>query len=57
MHNWLMKFLDGQEILCLKQFGFQKKISTTHAVISQIENIEKSVDNKQIPYGVNVDLE
>ena len=25
---------------------FKKKISTTHAVISLIENIEKTIDNK-----------
>ena len=47
MHKRLMKFLNDQKILYKKQFGFQKKISSTaHAVISPIENIEKAIDNK-----------
>ena len=46
MHKRLMGFLNDQKVLYKKQFGFQKKISTTHAVISLIENIEKTIDNK-----------
>ena len=43
-----MGFLNDQTILCKKQFGFQNKISTAHAVISLIENIEKPIDNKVV---------
>ena len=46
MHKRLMGFLNDQKVLYKKQFGFQKKISTAHAVISLIENIEKAIDNK-----------
>ena len=46
MHKRLTGFLNDQKILYKKQFGFQKKFSTTHAVISLIENIEKAIDNK-----------
>ena len=35
---------------------FKKKISTAHAVISLIENIEKAIDNKIFVCGVFVDL-
>ena len=53
-----MNFLDDQKILCFKQFGFRKKISTSfHAIISLIENIQESIDNKQIAGGVFIDLE
>ena len=36
---------------------FKKKISTAHAVISLIENIEKAIDNKMFVCGVFVDLQ
>ena len=42
-----MKFLGDQKFLYLKQFRFPKNISTSHAIISVIKNIQKSVyDNK-----------
>ena len=43
MHSRLMKFFDDQKILYLKQFGFRKTFSTSHAIISQ-----ESVDDKQV---------
>ena len=39
-------FLNDKKVLYKKQFGFKKKNSTAHAVISLIENIEKVIDNK-----------
>ena len=41
----------------LKQFGFQKKNSASYTIISLTENIQKSVDDKQIACGVFVGLE
>ena len=52
-----MGFLSDQKVLCKKQFGFQKKFSTAHAVISLTENIEKAIDNKMFVCGVFVDLQ
>ena len=52
-----MGFLNDQKVLYKKQFGFQKKISTAHAVISLTENIEKAIDNKKFVCGVFVDLQ
>ena len=46
MHSRLMKFLDDQTNLYLKQFGCQKIFSTLYDIISLIENIQKSVDDK-----------
>ena len=57
MHSRLMKFFDDQKILYLKQFGLRKYFSTSHAIISLIEKIQKSVDDKQIACGVFIDLE
>ena len=57
MHKRLMGFLNDQKVLYKKQFGFQKKFSTAHAVISLIENIEKAIDNKMFVCRVFVDLQ
>ena len=52
-----MEFFNDLKVLYKKQFGFQKKFSTAHAVISLIENIEKAIDNKMFVCGVFVDLQ
>ena len=57
MHKKLMGFLNDQKVLYKKQFGFQKKFSIAHTVISLIENIEKAIDNKMFVCGVFVDLQ
>ena len=56
MHKRLMGLLNVQKILYKKQFGCQKKFSTTHEVISLTENIEKAINNKTFVCGVFVDL-
>ena len=56
MDKRLMVFLNDQNVLYKKQFGFQKKISAAHAVISLNENIEKAIDSKFVS-GVFVDLQ
>ena len=57
MHKRLMGFLNDRKVLYKKQFGFPKKNSTAHAVISLIENIEKAIDNKIFVCRVFVDLQ
>ena len=57
MHKRLMGFLNDQNVLHKKQFGFQKNLSTAHTVISLIENIEKAIDNKMFLCGVFVDFQ
>ena len=51
-----MGCLNDQKVLKKKQFGFQKLFYTAHTVISLIENIEKTIDNKIFVCGVLVDL-
>ena len=57
MYKRLMRFLNDEKVLYKKQFGFQKKVSTAHAVISLIKNIERAIDNKMFVCGVFVDLQ
>ena len=57
MHNRLIKLIDDQKMLDSKQFGFQKDVSTSHAVISLTENTQRCVDDKQIACGVFIYLE
>ena len=53
-----MQFLNEHNILYQKQFGFQKKFSTAHATIKPtIEDIEKSLDNKQSLCAIFIDLQ
>ena len=56
MYKRLTRFLNDQKVLYKKQFGFQKNFSTAHAMLSLIENIEKTIDNKMFVCGVFVDL-
>ena len=56
MHNRLIKFLTEQKILYLKQFGFSKNFSTTHAIINLIDSIENAFDKNKFACGVFIDL-
>ena len=53
MHNRLMKFLTGQKILYLKQFGFRKNFA--HAIINLIDSIENAFDKNQYTCRVFID--
>ena len=57
MHTRLSKFLENNNILFEKQFGFRKKHSTNHALVDIVEQIKKKLDNKTYTCGVFVDLE
>ena len=57
MHKRLMTFLNDQKILYKKHFGFQKKFSTAHTIISLIDSIEKVMDNNLFACGIFIDLQ
>ena len=57
MYDRIELFLDEFEIIYSKQFGFRKKYSTNHALISIVEQVRKNMDNKIFSCGVFVDLE
>ena len=46
MYNRLIKFLDKNDILCEKQFGFTSKLSTVDALIEISENIRSGTDEE-----------
>ena len=49
--------MNDRKSLYKKQFRFQKKFSTAHAVISFIENIEKAIGHKMFVRAVFDDLQ
>ena len=56
MHKRLNNFLDVNDILHPLQFGFRKKHSTQHTLISITETIKKSIDNGKFGCGIFIDL-
>ena len=57
MYNRIEDFLHTFDIIYQLQFGFRKKYSTNHALLSIIEQIRSNLDNKTFSCGVFVDLE
>ena len=57
MHTRMYKFLDDSNSFYELQFGFRKKYSTNHALLSIIEGIRKTLDNTTFSCGVFIDLE
>ena len=57
MHTRVYDFLESSNVFYNLQFGFRKKYSTNHALLSIVENIKQSLDNKTFACGVFIDLE
>ena len=57
MHTRITEFLNAENILYDLQFGFRKKHSTNHAILSILENIRGALDKGNFSCGVFVDLE
>ena len=57
MYNRIDQFLDENNIFYDLQFGFRKKHSTNHALLSIVEKIRNNMDNGIFSCGVFVDLE
>ena len=56
MYSRLMGFLDDQNLIYVRQFGFRKHHSSTHALINIVERIRKCLDKGELACGVFVDL-
>ena len=56
-YNKLEQFLNDNDIIYKLQFGFRKKYSTNHALLSITDKIRRFLDNKTFACGVFVDLE
>ena len=57
MHTRIYDFLEQSNVFYKFQFGFRKKYSTNHALLSIVEEIRESLDNKSFACGVFIDLE
>jgi retron-type reverse transcriptase len=57
MYNRIEDFLDEHNIIYEYQFGFRKKYSTNHALLSIIEQIRTNLDNKNFACSIFVDLQ
>ena len=56
MHKKLYHFLEENNILFKKQFGFKKNNLTVYALIDLMEKIKKSIDNGLYGCGIFIDL-
>ncbi len=57
MYNRIELFLAEFETIYKLQFGFRKKLSTEHALLSITEEIRKNLNNGFYSCGVFIDLE
>ena len=56
MYNRLYKYLTDNSMLYKKQFGFQERHSTEHAIVQLVDQIRNSFESKQYTLGVFVDF-
>ena len=56
MFTRLYSFLEKNNSIYLKQFGFRKNHSTTHALFSLTEQVRLALDKNEIACGVFIDL-
>ena len=56
MYNRLYKHLKEKDILYKKQFGFQEKHSTEHAILQLIDQVNNSFERNQFTLGIFIDL-
>ena len=51
-----MQYINSNDILYDKQFGFRKGHSTSHAIITLVEKVSKALDTDKIVVGVYLDI-
>ena len=56
MYNSLYNYLNENEILNDKQFGFRAGHSTEHAILELIDQVSNAFDNNNFVLGVFIDL-
>ena len=56
MANFFTNFLDANGLLYNSQFGFRHNHSTSHAIITLIEKISRTLDTGKIVCGIFVDF-
>ena len=56
MYSRLYNYLNENEILNDKQFGFRARHSTEHAILELIDQVSNAFDNNNFVLGVFIDL-
>ena len=56
MYNRLYNYLNKNEVLNDKQFGFQAGHSTENAILDLIDQVSNTFDNNNFVLGVFIDL-
>jgi len=56
MHNRLLEFAETNEVFYLRQFGFRKNHSTSHALIHLLDKISSAIDQHETTVGIFLDL-
>ena len=51
-----MNFLNSNNLLYLRQYGFRKNVFTSMAIMELVENITTAMDNGKFTIGVFIDL-
>lgn len=57
VHKRMVKYLDINNVLYKRQFGFQSKKSTIHSLIALTENVKMAIENGKIACGIFIDLQ
>ena len=57
IYSRMYSFLEKNNLLRDKEFGFRSRHSTTHALIRLTESIKNFLDKKEIVSGIFIDLE
>ena len=57
VHKRMIKFLETNNILYDRQFGFRNKHSTVHGLITLTEDIKNSINKGKLTCGVFIDLQ
>jgi hypothetical protein len=56
MYNRLIDFIRKKSIIYPKQFGFREQHSTDHALLSIVDKIQNSIDNREYSCGIFLDF-
>ena len=56
MYNYLISFIDKEDILYKFQLGFRKSHSTNHEIITLVEQVKQALDSGKVLVEVFLDL-
>ena len=57
MYSRFIEFHEEKQILYYRQFGFRKDFLENHAVLTLLESIMKTLDDRQFACGIFIDFE